>query len=585
MSGGLMINVTDFGCMPGSGKDATAAVAAAVQRCRETGASVLRFPYGRYDFWPHQAELRSDVESNTYALAERACAVVFDGLEDLVVDGGGSSLLFHGRVQPLSVVGSRNVTVRDLSIDFPVPFLGQATVTAASPDRVVLAVDPGTDWVVEDGKLMVLGEEWCSAVTGYMEFDPATRRVAPGTGDEGCFQPVGGSYRVTNEGDGKVALHHAFTRTPKLGNVVVLRHSRRDLSGVFIDNCQDIVLDSVAVHHSPGISVLAQHSRNLEFRDVVCAPSVESGRIFAGHADGIHVSGCAGQVLVQGCRFAGLMDDPVNVHGTYLTAEDVGPGRLRASFAHDMSLGLDWAAEGEHVSLLDPQTLTELGTLVINAVRARTDGDVELEFTPSATCDIRPGLILENVDRCPDVTVRNSEFGNGRARGLLLSTRGKVVVEGNTFSSSGAAILIAGDTMDWYESGAVRDVTIDGNHFDDACLTSPYQFGEAVVSIVPTLRQIDPSNPYHRGITVSNNTAVLSGAAFLYARSCTGLTMTGNTITASAGNPVKQPRADLVTLEACTDAIVVGNALANDLPSFDVVADGRLLGRADRHAF
>jgi hypothetical protein len=579
MSDRTTVSVTDFGYSPGSGLDATPAVAAAVQQCRATGATVLVFPPGNYDFWPDHAEVRAEVESNTYALAERACAVVLDGMDGLEIDGGGSSLLFHGRVQPLSIIGSSNIAIRDLSIDFPVPFLGQATVVAATPERVVLAVDPETSWRVEDERLVVIGEGWDSIVAGYMEFDAGTRRVAAGTGDEGCFQPVGQKYKVTDEGDGTIALHHAFTRTPNVGNVVVLRHSVRNLSGVFIDNSTDVVLDRVAVHHSPGISVLAQHSRNLTFKSVTCAPSPESGRIFAGHADGIHVSGCAGLVEVLDCSFAGLMDDPVNVHGTYLTVVEASHGRLRASFAHDMSLGLDWAAVGERVAVLDAQTLAKAGTLVIDAVHPQPNGDVELEF--SGDLAVQPGHILENRDRCPDVTVRDSVFGNGRARGLLLSTRGTVRVERNSFSSSGAAILVAGDTMDWYESGAVRDVTIDGNHFDDACLTSPYQFGEAVISIVPTLRKVDARNPYHRGITVTNNTAVLAGAAFLYAQSCEGLTVTGNRISAGAGEPVEQPRTDLVTLEACSDVTVAGNVLASGLPSYDVMADGELLGRAD----
>lgn len=36
----------------------------------------------------------------------------------------------------------------------------------------------------------------------------------------------------------------------------------------------------------------------------------------SGHADGFQVSNCRGHIVVDGCKFEGLMDDPINVHGT-----------------------------------------------------------------------------------------------------------------------------------------------------------------------------------------------------------------------------------------------------------------------------
>lgn len=53
------------------------------------------------------------------------------------------------------------------------------------------------------------------------------------------------------------------------------------------------------------------------------------------------------------------------------------------------------------------------------------------------------------------------------ARSILVSTPRKVVIEGNTFSSIMSAILFEGDMSHWYESGAVRDVTVRNNRFLD----------------------------------------------------------------------------------------------------------------------
>lgn len=61
------------------------------------------------------------------------------------------------------------------------------------------------------------------------------------------------------------------------------------------------------------------------------------------------------------------------------------------------------------------------------------------------------------------------------------------MIENNVFESSGSAILIAGDANYWYESGAVKDVLIKGNDFRYPCMSSMYQFCEAIISIEPEI--------------------------------------------------------------------------------------------------
>jgi len=79
----------------------------------------------------------------------------------------------------------------------------------------------------------------------------------------------------------------------------------------------------------------------------------------SGRDDGLHFSNCRGQILVDGCVFEGLMDDPMNVHGTSVKIEKVIPSgsssqncKVIGRFMHPQSIGFTWAQTGDTIALL-----------------------------------------------------------------------------------------------------------------------------------------------------------------------------------------------------------------------------------------
>jgi len=140
------------------------------------------------------------------------------------------------------------------------------------------------------------------------------------------------------------------------------------------------------------------------------------------------------------------------------------------------------------------------------------------------------------------------------------------VIANNLFSSSGSAILIAGDANYWYESGGVKDVLIRDNIFTDECLTSMYQFCEGVISVYPEIPEPDPSKPcFHRNIRVENNQFNLFDYPVLYARSVDNLSFTGNTLTHSTRYEPWHPRKVSVSLEACKNVIINNNQIDSNV--------------------
>ena len=158
---------------------------------------------------------------------------------------------------------------------------------------------------------------------------------------------------------------------------------------------------------------------------------------------------------------------------------------------------------------------------------------------------------------------------------MLVSTPGKVVIEHNHFESSGAAILIAGDANNWYETGAVNDVTIRNNVFADPCLTSMYQFSEAVISIYPEIPDLEANQKrYHRNIKITGNEFQLFDYPVLYAKSVDGLIFKGNQLTRSYRFLPFHPRKYTFSLVSCKHVEISQNSISEELLGRNILLEG-----------
>ena len=269
-----------------------AAVSRALEACRRIDHPILAFPKGRYDFWPQHAAEKTYFESNTTANNPKRLAVLLEGFTDLTVDGGGSSFVFHDRMQPFTVDRSRGVTIRDLSIDWDIPLSAEAVVLAATDEHLDLRIDDRQfPFVIENDRVVFVGEGWKSGWWDAMEFDGQTLQVVPGTGDAGCLGADWKDHRAELLAPGHVRLHRRFGRRPTPGNVLVLRHGERDHAGLFVVDSRDVTIENVDLFHSAGLGLLAQFTENLTVRAFRAVPS-KARRVLSGHDDGIHVSNC-----------------------------------------------------------------------------------------------------------------------------------------------------------------------------------------------------------------------------------------------------------------------------------------------------
>ena len=263
-----------------------------------------------------------------------------------------------------------------------------------------------------------------------------------------------------------------------------------------------------------------------------------------------------------------MMDDAINVHGTYLKViRRIDDRTLVGRYMHDQSWGFRWGEPGDSVQFIRANTMELTGNVNrIDSIRpydrATEKGAREFLITfrnPIANEISENGAYgIENLTWTPEVLFARNTIRNNRARGALFSTPRRTTVEDNFFDhTSGTAILLCGDCNGWYETGACRDVLIRRNRFVNA-LTSLYQFTNAVISIYPEIPELDKQQQYFhggkgKGIVIEDNEFDMFDAPLLYAKSVDGLWFRRNIIRKNTAYPPFHFNKDMFWLERVTN--------------------------------
>lgn len=550
------VRVSEFGLRPYSCENSVTPLKQALAACRERGASVLLFDSGRYDIWPEGAERREWFISNTSSEEEcpskvKTVGILIEDMQGLTLDGQGAELIFHGKMITLAVSHSRDIVLRNLTIDFERPGMSEMTYLSHDGNGTVVSFHPDSKYGIEpDGGIYLFGEGWRARHFHCIEYDPETERSFYSGGWD-----VLRSSPAADLGGGKVRFATPADFSPKIGNTLSVRDIIRDHVGIFIHESENVRLEDMKICYMQGLGIVSQFTRDITMDRVDCSPREGSGRLIASSADFMHFSGCSGKIGIFDCNFAGAHDDPVNVHGTNLRIiEKTAPDRLLLRFMHGQSYGFKAFSPGDTVAFVRASSMERLSLAKVLDARPVSERLVELTLDRSVPGDIETGHdCIENITCTPELEIRRCRFTRTNTRGTLVTTPRKVVIADNVYCKTGmSAILIEADAEGWYESGPVCDVLIENNLFIDcAYLGGPEK---AVIALHPSNTVIDEERPVHRNVRILNNRFVTYGNPVLYAKSTAGLRFENNTIQAD-GVCVSEP-SDFIILAGCKDPIV-----------------------------
>lgn len=517
-----------------------------LQNKKEKKHVTIRFPKGRYDFYEDQGFLRNYYISNHDQTNPRHVGLALENLNNVEIDGQGSEFIFHGRMIPFSILGSKHIKLKNFSVDFEVPALRQIKITSIDKDKnlAVAEIYPKGYYTIENDQLIILGETYQLRPEVAMVFE-ADKRLAYKRRDVG-FNP-----KKVEELAPDVLQISGWDQiaASKLGEVFVLRGYDRPAPGIFVDNTQNLELHQVSIHYAEGMGLVAQMSENILLDGFkVALKGKDDPRFFTTQADATHFSGCKGKIISKNGVYEAMADDAINVHGTYLKiVKRINSNTVQARYMHNQTWGFSWGEVGDEVQFLESGKMENIGKkLKIAKIKAVDQPDdvgakiFEISFTKKIPEIIseKGKFAVENLTWTPELVFEHNVIRNNRARGALFSTPKKVICSNNTFDHThGTAILLAGDANGWYETGACKNVLIKGNRFINA-LTAHYQFTNAIISIYPEIPDLKGQTElFHSGIVIEDNVFETFDRPILYAKSVNGLIFKNNKIVHNTDYP------------------------------------------------
>ncbi len=451
-------------------------------------------------------------------------AFYLENIENTVLDFAGAKLVLHGRIVPFVLLHCKNVTVKNLQIDYDRPFYTQADVLDVRLDRaghscymdslpgeLRLRICDGFPYRVEDHGLIAVSDSWEKRLNRFdcllWMYDRTERKSYPiilGLFGDEIFSrdnpplPIR-HLKVYEEGDALVVRGDfpAQWETNGGNNALLITHEVRDKNTFIVIGCEDFTLQSCLLICGAAMGLCGMHCRNLTVDGFDILRNVDgNGRLVANNADGIHLFNCAGKVMIRNCHMEGLLDDTVNIHNNYYTVKQVADDRhlVLYSSASGLKSGMKLFCPGDTIGITRGRTLHPVTRLAVTDIVLDEKTKTYLFTVEGDTSAVEEGDTVENLSAQPEILMTDCVFGSFRGT-MRLQSRSKTVVRSCVFGNAETALLFTGDTNYWMESGPVQDMLIEACRFDHVG-TVPRIRCETFADFTPE------DNYYHRGITL-----------------------------------------------------------------------------------
>ena len=501
--------------------NATPAVVRALADIKKVGGGELHFEKGEYHFYKEGTEKGFFAVSNNSA-CDKYMVFPLLVMENVVIDGHGSLFVFHELVFPFMVSGSKNVTLRNFTVDIGMSPLVNFKLHGISDEGFYMDIDrKESPFYVENGSINFKRESgvWYGRkhllslhaigrhqvqylATGKNEVNPANL-------------PAPHMKCDVSETDTGIYVKYQ-SDTPykcKFGEEMLsaIIDGGRNVDVICLDNSEEIDISCVTVARGIGMGIIGQLSKNIRIDSFSTDTSYHGNGHQTLTADALHFVNCDGVLEIKNCKISDTMDDAVNVHGMYTVLTGVEEDHVCAKIMHREQYFFNPYREGDMLTVIDNVTLEEVAGFTVKACGFAPESGTELlihgEFNFGKE-KVKEGFLIENPSRMPDLHMHHNDFCNFPHN--RISGAGKIVVENNHFKNCHAALLSLDLARYWYESGRIKHLIYRNNVLDNCDITKRGAFIMIGVDGIPD----DKAPKIHQRIEITNNRFInISGTA------------------------------------------------------------------------
>lgn len=457
-------------------------------------------PPGKYDFFPEGCTQRYAYFSNNDEGVKTIAFDLFD-LTDFTLSGSGAELIFHGRISPIVACKCRNLTISGITIDFEDSFVSDADLIRRADGIAWFKI--GGKHSFADGKIIFSGD-FFDNLDGKLNFFSFNTILGELNSD---VAPVSIENRDLLFENDLIGVPDKF---PSDSENFVIKHELRLCPGIVFDQCENVRLENVKLHHAAGMGVLAQCCKNVTLENVEISPR---NRRCSVSDDAAHIVECRGKIVVRNCDFAGTLDDSINIHGIYRPLKFRIPGGkfYYLDSGHYQQMGLPGAQAGDTLELCKAKTSRPYGKIKLTDAKVINKAFTKVVFDEATLPTEYEWGDIASVVECQNavVVVENCRFRPFKGRGVLVSGVKEAIIRGCDIHSSGAGIFISGDPNFWFESGPVKNLLIENNRFDNCCYSNVGSTREAIC-VFPEIVEKTDDFCYHGTIIIRNNSFISS---------------------------------------------------------------------------
>jgi hypothetical protein len=498
-----IINVSDFGAVPDDGKDDTPAIRTALDEIRDiNGKATLFFAGGTYDFFAASASTANYPVTAVHKQWDFVTPFHLNGMEDLVIDGGGSSFVLHGRLTPFVLNECTNIKVMHLTVEHERPSVFELKVVAIENSEIEYEALASDQLIIEDNRVVWLDADDRKQIPNvYQHYDPVkdvTRR---------CPDPLKEATFITRTDKKRIRVHYepgsGKLKEIEPGDVFQFRYGIRNQSGVVVFECEKIAFEHVNVYSWNGLGFVCQFCRDLIFKNIRMEPNPQSMRTNAGFADAIQIFASRGEILIENNRFTGLHDDHINIYGQMMKVSKVeGRRMLTAVFTSNETEGFLNFRNGDRLILRNPVTLDPEDEYKVEESRLMDDKTMRIWLDSDISVK-HQDYWIENGTWIPEkVTIRGNYFGRVPTRSILMYVARESVIENNTFHRIPmATILMQSPDGRYALQNHVEKLTVRNNIF--------YECESALIYSNPQVQDLSLNADLYGTINVKDNLVIM----------------------------------------------------------------------------